>query len=273
MASMVPRHLCALGCAVFAALFGVILAATSNADSESSGNIKFPPPSAHLPVAPPDGAIVLFDGSPNHLFLSMHGKAIDWPIEQGALISTDRNENQNHIVSRLHFRDADIHVEFMLPPETPTGPGNSGVYIHGNYELQIFNTSPTQELTDQEIGAVYGFAKPLTYAGRPPGEWQSYDIRYRAPRRDASGQISEEGCITAYLNGKLVQNGTRFGEPRSVYHPFRYHTTPYLQKIYRRQKTTHTGPLFLQDHDAPVRFRNIWVRPLDDRAFMYEPAP
>jgi len=230
---------------------------------------EFPAPSTDLPVPPPEGATVLFDGSPDHLFLSMNGGSVDWPIEDGALVSTHHEGQANHIVSKLHFRDADLHVEFMLPQR---GVGNSGVYLHGHYELQIIKPGAEGKLTEHDIGSLYGFATPLTSAGRPPGFWQSYDIRYRAPRRDDAGAITEQGTITAYLNGVLVQDHTRFGEPRSVYHPFRFRTTPYLKQIAEQQPRTVTGPVFLQDHNAPVRFRNVWVRPLDDRAFLHEVA-
>lgn len=225
-------------------------------------------PLAAFPAAPPDGAIVLFDGRGTNHFLSMAGQAIDWPVEDGALVSTRGGNRSNHVVSKLHFRDAELHVEFKLPAQ---GPGNSGVYLHGNYELQIFNSCGKETLTMDDMGAIYGFSKPLANACREPGHWQVYDIRYRAPRRDERGKIVEEGSVTAHLNGVLVQDQTRFGEPRSPYHPFRYGTTPYLAKIWEQQQRTGLGPVFLQDHDSPVRFRNIWLRPLDDRAFWYEP--
>ncbi len=233
----------------------------------------FRPKQAELPVPPPAGAIVLFDGNnpqggTDHLFVSMAGEAINWPIDAGALVSTQKPGNINHLCSRLHFRDADIHVEFLLPEK---GPGNSGIYIHGNFELQIINSHEAQELTQQEMGSVYGFAPPLVNAARPPGQWQVYDIRYRAPRRNAEGQVETPGSITAWLNGQLVQNGTQFEEPRSSFHPFRHGVTDYLKTIYPQQKSTATGPLFLQDHNSPVRFRNVWVQPLDDKAFLYEP--
>ena len=199
----------------------------------------------------------------------MKGGKINWPIEEGALTSTRGRGHGNHLVSRLHFRDAEIHVEFMLPKK---GSGNSGVYIHGNYELQIFNSFGKKGLDKGSMGAIYGFSKPLVGATRKPGQWQVYDIRYRAPRRDAQQRIIEEGSITAWLNGKKVQEDARFGEPRSTYHPYRYRTTPYLQEIWKRQKKTMTGPVFLQDHGSPVRFRNVWVRPLDERAFIYDPG-
>ncbi len=230
----------------------------------------FSPQQDTLPVPPPPGAVVLFDGEATNLMLSKQGGPIDWTVEDGVLTVTSGAARSNHIVSKLHFRDADIHVEFMLPE---TGPGNSGVYIHGNYELQIINSFKRDEanLSHEDAGAIYGFHKPLAQACRKPGEWQVYDIRYRAPRRDQNGTIVEEGSITAYLNGVKVQDNARFGEPRSVYHPYRYRTTPYLKAIWERQQRTGIGPLFLQDHDDPVQFRNVWVRPLDDDAILYEP--
>ncbi len=226
----------------------------------------FAPKQDELPVPPPSDAIVLFDGRGTNLFLSKEGKAIDWPVEDGALVSTRGQVRSNHIVSQLHFRDAEIHVEFMLPEQ---GPGNSGVYLHGNYELQIFNSFGKQEPTMDDMGAIYGFSKPRANACRKPGQWQVYDIRYRAPRRDAGGKILQDGAVTAYLNGVKVQDDARFGEPRSPWHPYRYMTTTYLTKIWQRQQRTGVGPVFLQDHDSPVRFRNVWLRPLDDQAFLY----
>ncbi|MDA1250372.1 MAG: DUF1080 domain-containing protein [Planctomycetota bacterium] len=228
---------------------------------------EFAPKQGSLPVPPPAGATVLFDGEKTNLFLSMKGEAIDWPIEGGCLVSSRGKGRTNHLVSRFHFRDADIHVEFMI---APTGSGNSGIYIHGNYEMQIFNSFGKEKPGKDDQGALYGFAPPLVNAARKPGEWQVYDIRYRAPRRDESEKIIEEGSITAWLNGQLVQKETRFGEPRSTYHPFRYGTTPYLQEIWKTQKKTMVGPVFLQDHNSPTKFRNIWVRALDDHARLYK---
>ena len=237
------------------------------ADDSCTASPDFKPNQAELPVPPPEGAIVLFDGNTN-LFLSMGGGEMDWPLEEGTLVSTRGKVRTNHLVSKLHFRDADIHVEFMLPDGSV---GNSGVYLHGNYELQIFNSHGKSDPDMGDMGGIYGFAPPLANAARKPGVWQVYDIRYRAPRRNAESEIIEEGSITAFLNGVKVQDNTRFGEPRSRWHPYRYGTTPYLQKIWERQKKNMTGPVFLQDHDAPVRFRNVWLKPLDDQAFLYEP--
>ena len=223
---------------------------------------------AKLPIVPPKDAVVLFDGKGTNLMLSMAGGPIDWPVQDGFLVSTRGQGRSNHLVSKLHFRDAEIHVEFMLPEDSK---GNSGVYIHGNYELQIYNSAAENIPKGGGMGAIYGFHEPLANAARKPGEWQVYDILYRAPRRNGEGTIVEDGSITAYLNGVKVQDNATFGEPRSRWHPYRYGTTPYLEKIWTRQKQSGIGPLFLQDHDAPVRFRNVWLRPLDDKASIYDP--
>jgi len=226
----------------------------------------FQPDQKKLPVPPPEDAIVLLSEETNQ-FLSKTGDKVDWPLEEGVLTSTRGQTRSNHIVSQFHFRDADIHVEFKLPEK---GSGNSGIYIHGNYELQIINSTGKKKLKQGDIGAVYGFAPPLANAGKGPGKWQVYDIRYRAPRRDDDGKIVEEGTITAWLNRQKVQQETKLGEPRSSYHPFRYKTTDYLKTIWEKQKETSVGPVFLQDHDNAVQFRNVWVKPLDDKAFEYQ---
>lgn len=235
---------------------------TSSAISEG-----FAPEQSKIPTPAPEGAIILLDDQKLE-FLSMRGEATDWTRDAETLIAAKSPSHVNHVVSRWHFRDADIHVEFMV---SEVAEGNSGIYIHGNYELQIFNSYGKQELNEHVEGALYGFAKPLVNASRKAGEWQVYDIRYRAPRRDANGKITEAGSVTAWLNGQLVQKDTRFEEPRSVYHPFRYGTTDYLAKIWKQQLATQTGPMFLQDHGSPTRFRNVWIKPLDDKAFLYKP--
>jgi hypothetical protein len=227
----------------------------------------FKPDQSKLPVPPP-GATALLDDKGNHSFLSMAGGKIDWPVADGVTTSTSNKRNQNHIVSAFHFKDADIHVEFMLPEK---GAGNSGVYIHGHYEVQILNSFGKEKVTQEDAGALYGFAPPLENACRKPGEWQVFDIRYRAPRRDAAGKITETGNVTVWFNGKKVQDNTAFGEPKSTFHPFRFGNTAYLDAIRDRQKTTMTGPVFLQDHGNPVKFRNVWVLPADAHAFTYDP--
>jgi hypothetical protein len=226
----------------------------------------FRPDQSVLPRPAPQGAIVLLDAT-SHQFLSMRGEAIDWKKQEDGLVATKSENRVNHIVSQWHFQDADIHVEFMV---SELAEGNSGIYIHGNYELQILNSFGKKEITEHDQGALYGFSKPLVNASKEPGQWQVYDIRYRAPRRDEKGKITQPGEMTAWLNGQLVQDHTTFEEPRSVYHPFRYGTTDYLKKIWKQQLASQVGPVFLQDHGSPTRFRNVWILPLDDKAFLYK---
>jgi hypothetical protein len=165
----------------------------------------------------------------------------------------------NHIVSKELFQDADIHAEFVVDP---AAHGNSGLYLHGHYEMQIYDSFGVEPPTEQDEGALYRFGPPLVNAARRPGEWQVYDIRFIAPRRDASGRITKAGSVTAWLNGKLVQDGLTFTEPRSPYVPYRHGFTDYLRGVEKQLRATGRGPLFLQDHGSPTRYRNVWVRPL-----------
>ena len=221
---------------------------------------EFRPVQQPLPVAPPPGAIVLFgDGREPPAFTSMAGGPIDWRVEDGTLDVGTTKRHANHIVSKAVFQDADIHAEFMVSPEAH---GNSGLYLHGRYEMQIYDSFGVEPPTGQDEGALYRFGPPLVNASRPAGEWQVYDIRFIAPRRDAAGRIVKAGSVTAWLNGKLVQDGLTFTEPRSPYTPFRHGVTDHLRGIEREMLSTGRGPLFLQDHGSPARYRNVWVRPL-----------
>ena len=244
----------------------ILFCFTLHAQQTAQDSKVFRPDQSVLATPAPRGAIVLLDAT-SHQFLSMSGESIDWKRQDDGLVATKSENRVNHIVSQWHFQDADIHVEFMVSEQAE---GNSGIYIHGNYELQIFNSFGKKEITDHDQGALYGFSKPLVNASKEPGQWQVYDIRYRAPRRDDKGKITEPGEVTAWLNGQLVQDRTRFEEPKSVYHPFRYGTTDYLKKIGKQQLATSVGPVFLQDHGSPTRFRNVWILPLDDKAILYK---
>jgi hypothetical protein len=209
----------------------------------------------------PSDAVVLFDGEGVNAFLGVDGKACRWPVEDGIL-----RVGTGFIVSKLHFRDAQIHAEFSVPKE---GHGNSGLYIHGHYEMQISNTAGSTQPSKEAIGSLYRFELPLVNAGRAPMEWQSYDVIYRAPRYQ-DGKIIEPGSITSILNGVLVQNHVSFTEPRSPYTPYVYNQTPYTAKILKSIKATNSGPLYLQDHQSPVQYRRVWIRPLDDQSFLFD---
>ena len=213
------------------------------------------------PGKAPSDAIVLFDGHSTDAFVGVDGNVCKWPVKDGVM-----TVGTGFIVTKLHFRDAQIHAEFAVPAN---GHGNSGLYIHGQYEMQISNTAGVKEPSKEVIGSLYRYELPLVNAGRPAEEWQSYDIIYRAPRYK-DGKITEPGTITSILNGVLVQNHVSFTEPRSPYTPYVYQSTPYTGRILESLKRADSGPLYLQDHQSPVRYRSVWVRPLDDRSHVFE---
>lgn len=209
----------------------------------------------------PSDAVVLFDGKTTDAFVGIDGKPCRWEVQDGVM-----TVGTSFIVSKFHFRDAQIHAEFAVPAK---GHGNSGLYIHGHYEMQISNTAGSTEPTKEMIGSLYRYELPLVNAGRPGLEWQSYDIIYRAPRYQ-DGKIAEPGTITSILNGVLVQNHVSFTEPRSPYTPYVYNSTPYTAKILSSLKATDAGPLYLQDHQSPVQYRSVWIRPLDDKSHQFK---
>jgi hypothetical protein len=219
------------------------------------------------PGTPPSDAVVFFDGGSTDAFLNVKGTPCQWPVVDRAMVVKD-----GFIVSKLHFRDAQIHVEFAVPDDGKKGggAGNSGVYIFGMYEMQILNSYENPIAPKEAVGALYGISPPLVNAARKPGEWQVYDILYTAPRRDEHGKVVQSGEITALLNGVLAQHKTHFTESISRWNPLRYRKTPYTDKILASILKTGCGPLFLQDHGSPVRFRNIWIRPLDDKANVFK---
>ena len=146
----------------------------------------------------------------------MLGETSDWPIVGGALVSTPNSRRSNNLVSRLHFRDALIHVEFELPK---TGDGNNGVYRHGLYEIQILRSPTPPSRSKSDMGAVYGLHPPRTAAGLGPGKWQSLEICFRAPQTDSAGTLQSSGTITAWLNGRLIQDRAKIAEKASDYTP------------------------------------------------------
>lgn len=255
---MTPRHWLSLGWSLLFAFLVHVAAAEEQPKVVDT-----------TPGKPPSDAVVLFDGGSTDAFLTTRGEPCHWPVIEGTL-----EVREGFIVSKLHFRDAQIHVEFQVLDDGKKGgwAGNSGVYIHGLYEQQIHSSYNNPVGPKEMLGAVYGIAPPLVNVARPNGQWQVYDIVYQAPRRDEKGKITEPGAITSLLNGVLVQYNTRFTESVSVYHPLRYKKTPYTDKILQSIQETGSGPLFLQDHGSPVRFRNVWIRPLDDRTKTFEPG-
>jgi len=174
----------------------------------------FAPPQDRLPFEAPAGAVVLLGPGIAPRFRAMDGGPADWKRDGDELIVTPSEGHANHIHSIDTFQDADLHAEFVVDP---LAHGNSGLYFHGWFEMQIYDSAGIDPVTDQDEGSLYRFAQPLLNAARPAGQWQVYDIRYTAPRRGADGKVTRPGSIIAWLNGKKVQDGVEFDEPRSPY--------------------------------------------------------
>ncbi|WP_448665097.1 DUF1080 domain-containing protein [Sphingomonas sp. CJ20] len=219
-----------------------------------------PAPAVVTPAAQPGGApsdaIILFDG---RSLDAWQPERAAWPIADGAMTVPARTPGgrESNLVSKQSFGDVQLHLEFRSPnPPTKTSQdrGNSGIWFMQRYELQILDGYQNPTYADGTVGAVYGWKPPLANAARRPGEWQSYDVVFERPRFAADGKLLRPAYITAFLNGVLVQN-----------HQAMLGTTVWRQ-VAKYEAHPDAAPLQLQDHDSPVSFRNIWVRPLPEAA-------
>ena len=207
------------------------------------------------PGGPPSDAIVLFDGNDLSQWLSSNGAEPKWKVVDGAMESVPRS---GYVVSRQKFGDCQVHVEFASPKNvkgTGQGRGNSGVFLMGEFEVQVLDSYENQTYSDGSAGSIYGQYPPLVNASRKPGEWQTYDIVFKRPRFDAKGNLTSAARLTVFHNGVLVQDGNEALGP----------TNWIRHKAYENMAGKTEGPLSLQDHGNPVRYRNIWVRNLVDR--------
>jgi hypothetical protein len=204
---------------------------------------------------PPSDAVILFDGKDMSEWTRRDGSPAGCTAEDGAIVC---KTGVGNIYSRKKFRAAQIHLEFNLPlmaEQHSQARGNSGVYLHGRYEIQILDSYQNPTYPNGASAAVYGEAAPLVNASRPPEQWQTYDIIFHPPACGAEGRLLERGTVSVIWNGVLVQD----------------HVT--IRNIGRgciADKIGEPGPLMLQDHNykgAPftvMRFRNVWYRPLPD---------
>lgn len=215
---------------------------------------------AATPGAPPSDAVVLFDGKSLDAW---QPQATAWTLKDGAVTSVPRagGGGENALVSKQSFGDVQLHLEFRSPnPPTKTSQdrGNSGIWFMQRYEIQILDGYQNPTYADGTVGAIYGWKPPLVNASRKPGEWQSYDVVFERPHFGPDGKLLRPAYITAFLNGVLVQN-----------------RQPWLGGTIWRKVGTYAAhgdaaPIQLQDHNSPVSFRNIWVRPLPEAAASYD---
>ncbi len=208
------------------------------------------PGKSNLPLPPPADAIVLFDGTSLAKWVAADGGPAKWKVVDGAF---EVVAGTGSMSTRDAFGDVQLHIEWMAP-NPPRGKdqdrGNSGVFLMGKYELQVLDSYDNITYADGQAGAIYGQYPPLVNASRPPGEWQSYDVVFHRPRFDAAGKVLSPARFTVLHNGVLVQDNVALVGPtaHTVRPPYEAHPDRL--------------PISLQDHGHPVRFRNVWARPL-----------
>jgi hypothetical protein len=199
---------------------------------------------------PPSDAIVLFDGKD----LSQW-EGGQWQVKDGCMIAAGDNNTweRQGLNTKQAFGDCQLHIEWASPEKVEgveQERGNSGVFIMGLYEVQILDSYENPTYRDGQAAAIYKQHPPLVNVCRKPGEWQTYDIVFEAPRFDAQGNLTRPAFVTVLHNGVLVQNHFEIQGATAWDQVPKY--TAHASKL----------PLSLQYHHNPVRFRNIWIREL-----------
>ncbi len=211
--------------------------------------------SIEQPGKPPSDAIVLFDGTDLSKWESdkQGNPPAPWQVIDGVMQVLP---GSGGIRTKEQFGDCQLHLEWAAPAKVEgdsQGRGNSGVFLMGRLEIQVLDSYHNVTYADGHAGAYYGINPPLALPLRPPGEFQVYDIVFRRPIYQ-DGKPIDPGYITVFMNGVLVQDHTMLEGPGG--HMGRTKPGPFPEK----------GPLALQDHGNPTRFRNIWYRELPPRA-------
>lgn len=212
--------------------------------------------------AAPSDAIVLFDGSSMDEWITAETEEpAHWEIANGAMTV---RPGMRTIKTRRAFGDIQLHLEFS-PTDVIEGEGqsrgNSGVFLHSLYEVQILDSWNNPTYVNGQAGAIYLQSPPLVNVAREPGEWQSYDIIFEAPVYDSRGDLIKPAYVTVLHNGVLVQNHVELqGATYTPMPEYSVRCVPYAQQ--REQDCSGRMPITLQDHGQVVSYRNIWVREL-----------
>ena len=200
-------------------------------------------PGAQVGAAPSD-AIVLFSGSDLSQWMTTKQP---WKVESGYV---EVVPGAGNIRTKETFGDVQLHVEWATPSVvrgTSQGRGNSGIFLQGRYEVQVLDSFENPTYADGQAGAIYGQWPPLVNPSRKPGEWQTYDIVFEAPRFDG-GTVVKPAFFTVFLNGVLLHHHKEVMGP-TVHRALTSYAVPHAD-----------DSLVLQDHQDPVRYRNIWIR-------------
>jgi len=199
---------------------------------------------------PPSDAFILFDGENLSQWVDKDGREPKWKIAKGAFTVV---KGAGDLSTKQAFGGVQLHLEWRTPEKiegTGQGRGNSGVFLQGLYEVQALDSYNNRTYSNGQAGSIYKQHIPLVNASRPPGEWQTYDIVFTAPRFHADGTLATPGYLTVLHNGVLIQNHAELkGETVYIGPPSYKAHAPKL-------------PLRLQEHGNPVSYRNIWIREL-----------
>ncbi len=214
---------------------------------------------ATTPGGPPSDAIVLFDGKDLSAWTAHHSDITkaggtggpEWKVEEGYM---EVVPGTGDIVTKEKFGNCQLHVEWASPAVVKgnsQGRGNSGVILQSRYELQVLDTYNNPTYADGQTAAIYGQWPPLNNVARKPGEWQTYDIVFEAPKFDGDN-LAAPAYFTVFWNGVMVHNHKASMGPMVYRHVAHYTSQPAEDS------------LLLQNHGDKVRYRNIWIRRLHD---------
>ena len=179
-------------------------------------------------------------------------------IAQEAITNAIKHGKAKNIQLQLAEKDGDfqLHMEFATPEQVVgkgQGRGNNGLNIFGRYEIQILDSFNNLTYADGMVGSLYGQTPPLANASRGPGQWQTFDIVFEGPRWDSEGKLTRKASATVIHNGVVLHNKREF-----------LGNTPWKQTGNYNRPHPPTGFIELYEHGNPVRFRNIWIRPLGE---------
>lgn len=198
---------------------------------------------------PPSDAIVLFDGKNFDEWEDLKGEQVKWKIEENAMIVVP---GTGAIQTKKVFGDCQLHIEWRSPEKVENEGqhrGNSGIFLQSRYELQVLDNYNNPTYVNGQAGSIYKQKAPLVNVCKKPGEWQTYDIFWTAPKFGTGGVFESPAAITVVQNGVIIQN-----------HYILKGNTPYIG--FPEYISHGRLPIILQDHDSQVAFRNIWIRNL-----------